>query len=456
MALNSPRRTASAFAGVAVASLALAACGGGSSDPSGSAAGADTKDYSKWCDLKSELQGKTVTVYTSIIAPEDVQQKNSYKPFEECTGVTINYQGDKEFEKNLPQRAQTGTLPDVAYIPQPGLLKTMVDTGKAIPASDSVIKLIDENFGPDWKKYGTVDDTVYSAPLGANVKSYVWYSPKKFAEKGYTVPKTWDELMTLTAKIAADDAAAKPWCAGFGSGTATGWPGTDWVEDLVLRVADKDTYDKWVEHKIPFNDPKIAEALGKAAAILKDPKYSNGGYGAPKTIATTTFQDGGLPILTGKCYMHRQASFYGTMWPKGTKVAADGDAWAFYLPSMNDTKPVLGGGEFVLTFRDAPEVKAFAAYLASGDWANNKAKATPTGGWLSANKKLDPANLVSPLDKQSVAILTDPAAVFRFDGSDLMPSSVGAGSFWTEMTNWVTGQDDATTLANIEKSWPTS
>ncbi len=288
------------------------------------------------------------------------------------------------------------------------------------------------------------------------MKSYVWYSPKKFAEKGYTVPKTWDELMTLTAKIAADDAAAKPWCAGFGSGTATGWPGTDWVEDLVLRVADRDTYDKWVEHKIPFNDPKIAEALGKAAAILKDPKYSNGGYGAPKTIATTTFQDGGLPILTGKCYMHRQASFYGTMWPKGTKVAADGDAWAFYLPSMNDTKPVLGGGEFVLTFRDAPEVKAFAAYLASGDWANNKAKATPTGGWLSANKKLDPANLVSPLDKQSVAILTDPAAVFRFDGSDLMPSSVGAGSFWTEMTNWVTGQDDATTLANIEKSWPTS
>jgi alpha-glucoside transport system substrate-binding protein len=456
MALNSPRRTASAFAGVAVASLALAACGGGSSDPSGSAAGTDTKDYSKWCDLKSELQGKTVTVYTSIIAPEDVQQKNSYKPFEECTGVTINYQGDKEFEKNLPQRAQTGTLPDVAYIPQPGLLKTMVDTGKAIPASDSVIKLIDENFGPDWKKYGTVDDTVYSAPLGANVKSYVWYSPKKFAEKGYAVPKTWDELMTLTAKIAADDAAAKPWCAGFGSGTATGWPGTDWVEDLVLRVADKDTYDKWVEHKIPFNDPKIAEALGKAAAILKDPKYSNGGYGAPKTIATTTFQDGGLPILTGKCYMHRQASFYGTMWPKGTNVAADGDAWAFYLPSMNDTKPVLGGGEFVLTFRDAPEVKAFAAYLASGDWANNKAKATPTGGWLSANKKLDPANLVSPLDKQSVAILTDPAAVFRFDGSDMMPSSVGAGSFWTEMTNWVTGQDDKTTLDNIEKSWPTS
>ncbi len=455
MALNSPRRAASAFAGVAVASLALAACGGGgSTTPSGSAGGdTDTKDYSKWCDMKSELQGKQVSVYTSIIAPEDVQQKDSYKPFEECTGVKVNYQGDKEFEKNLPQRAQTGNLPDVAYIPQPGLLQTMVDSGKAIPASQSVIKLIDENFGPDWKKYGTVDDVVYSAPLGANVKSYVWYSPKTFKEKGYTVPTTWDELMTLTEKIAADG-AMKPWCAGFGSGTATGWPGTDWVEDMVLRVADKDVYDKWVAHQIPFNDPKIAEALGKVGAILKDPKYSNAGYGDPATIATTTFQDGGLPILTGKCAMHRQASFYGTMWTKGTKVAEDGDVWAFYLPSMNDTKPVLGGGEFVLTFRDAPEVKAFAAYLASGDWANNKAKATPTGGWLSANKKLDPANLVSPLDKQSVAILTDPKAVFRFDGSDMMPSAVGAGSFWTEMTNWIRGADDKTTLDNIEKSWP--
>lgn len=457
MALNSKRRTASAFAGVAVASLALAACNSGSSDPTSTAGGdTDTKDYSKWCDLKSELQGKSVSIYTSIVAPEDAQHKESYKAFEECTGVTIKYEGDKDFEKNLPARAQTGNLPDVAYLPQPGLLKTMVDTGKAQPAAKSVADMVDKNFGADWKKYGTVDDTFYAAPLGANVKSYVWYSPKKFTEKGYAVPKTWDELMTLTAKIAADDAAAKPWCAGFGSGTATGWPGTDWIEDLLLRVADKDTYDKWVEHKIPFNDPKVLEALGKAGAILKDPKFSNGGYGAPNSIATVTFQDGGQPILTGKCYMHRQASFYGTMWPKDTNVAEDGDVWAFYLPSTNDTKPVLGGGEFVATFRDAPEVKAFATFLASADWANAKAKATPTGGWLSANKGLDPANLVSKLDQQSAKILTDPSAIFRFDGSDLMPSSVGAGSFWTEMTNWVNGQDDKTTLDNIEKSWPTS
>ena len=458
MAHHPKRRAAGIITGLVAVSLTAAACGGGSTgggtDSSGAAA--DTKDYTKWCDMKSELQGKTVSIYTSIVTPEDAPHKASYKAFEECTGITIKYEGDKDFEKNLPQRAQSGNLPDVAFIPQPGLLQTMVDTGKAVEASKSVSDEVDKYFGPDWKKYGSVDDVLYAAPLGANVKSYVWYSPKKFTEKGYKVPTTWDELMTLTQKIAADDPAAKPWCAGFGSGTATGWPGTDWLEDTLLRTAGKDVYDQWVAHKIPFNDPKVVEALGKDAAILKDPKFTNGGFGDPSTIASTTFQDGGQPILTGKCYMHRQASFYASNWPTGTKVAEDGDVWAFYLPSVDtSSKPVLGGGEFVATFRDAPEVKAFAAFLASPDWANAKAKATE-GGWVSANKGLDPANLKSPIDQQSAKILQDPAAVFRFDGSDMMPSAVGAGTFWTEMTNWIKGQDDKKTLDNIEQSWPKS
>ena len=135
--------------------------------------------------------------------------------------------------------------------------------------------------------------------------------------------------------------------------------------DVLLRTAGKDTYDQWVAHKIPFNDPKVVEALGQVAAILKDPKYVNGGFGDVSSIATTTFQDGGQPILQSKCYMHRQASFYASNWPDGTKVAEDGDVWAFYLPAVDSSsKPVLGGGEFVATFRDAPEVKAFAAFLA--------------------------------------------------------------------------------------------
>ena len=175
-------------------------------------------------------------------------------------------------------------------------------------------------------------------------------------------------------------------------------------------------------------------------------------------IATTTFQDGGLPILKGKCAMHRQAGFYAANWPEGTKVAEDGDVFAFYLPVTNQDngKPVLGGGEFVTAFADRTEVQAFQTYLSSDVWANEKAKATPAGGWVSANKGLEVANLVSPIDQLSASVLQDPEAVFRFDGSDQMPGAVGAGSFWKEMTAWITGESTKQALDKIEASWPSS
>jgi alpha-glucoside transport system substrate-binding protein len=139
-------------------------------------------------------------------------------------------------------------------------------------------------------------------------------------------------------------------------------------------------------------------------------------------------------------------------------VAEDGDVFAFYLPTMSDEfgQPVLGGGEFTAAFSDDPEVQALQTYLSTSVWANEKAKATPNGGWVSANTGLDVANLVSPIDQLQAQIFQDPEAVFRFDGSDQMPGEVGANSFWKEMTAWITGESTEDALANIEKSWPSS
>ena len=413
----------------------------------------DCEPYKAFGDIK----GKEVHVYTSIVAPEDQPHIDSYKPFEECTGAKVKYEGSKEFEAQLLVKVKGGNAPDIAFIPQPGLLNTLVkETGKVVEAPAETAANVDKHWEKSWKEYGSVDGKFYAAPLGANVKSFVWYSPQMFKDKGYEVPKTWDEMMKLTEKIAAEDTNAKPWCAGFGSGDATGWPGTDWLEDLMLRTAGPETYDKWLKHEIPFNDPQVETAMDKMGAILKDPKYVNGGFGDVKSIATTTFQDGGQPILQKKCYMHRQASFYAANWPQGTKVAEDGDVFAFYLPTVDESKgrPVLGGGEFVAAFSDRPEVKAFQTYLSSPEWANAKAKATPGGGWVSANKGLDVNNLKSPIDKLSYETLADEKAVFRFDGSDLMPAAVGAGTFWKGMTNWITGADTKSQLKMIEDSWP--
>ncbi|WP_300681930.1 extracellular solute-binding protein [Nocardioides sp.] len=445
--------------GAVVASSALVLSGCGSSDSSGKASGTSPGEGKAECSALTQygdLTGKTVHVYTGIVAPEDQAQKDSYKLFTTCTGAKVEYEGSKDFEAQVVVRARGGNAPDIAYVPQPGLLNTLVQTGAVVEAPQSVADNVDKFWSKEWKNYGSVDGKFYAAPLGANVKSFVWYSPKAFKKNGWTVPTTWDEMMTLTKKIS--ETGIKPWCAGAESGEATGWPLTDWLEESVLRFAGPEAYDKWISHEIPFNDPSIATSLNKVGDILKNPAYVNGGIGDVKSIATTAFQEGGIPITTGKCALHQQASFYAANWPKGTDVSENGDIFAFYLPAADASagKPVEGGGEFVAAFNKKTETQAFQTYLSTDTWANEKAKATPDGGWVSANNGLDVNNLVSPIDQLSAKLLADPQTVFRFDASDLMPGEVGSGSFWKEMVNWITGQDTQKTLDNIQSSWPKS
>lgn len=444
-----------ALSGALGISLVLAACGGGDT---GDTAGGDATSVDADCaDFKAygDLKGKTVSVYTGIVTPEDTAYIDSYKPFEKCTGATIKYEGDKGFETQILVRAKAGNPPDVAIIPQPGLLKQLVATGKAIEAPAEVAANVDKFWGEDWKGYATVDGKFYGAPSGASVKSLVWYSPASFKDAGYAVPTTLDELTALSDKMVADK--KKPWCAGIGSGEATGWPVTDWMEDMMLRLSDPETYDKWVNHEIAFNGPESTAALDEVGKYLKNEAYVNGGYGDVKSIASTTFQDGGLPILEGACEMHRQASFYAANWPEGTTVAEDGDVFAFYLPGKDaSAKPVLGGGEFNVAFADRPEVKAFQTYLSTDKWANIKVSTSPAGGWISANNGLDVTKLKSPIDQLAAKLLQDEKTVFRFDGSDQMPGAVGSNAFWKQATAWITGQSTKATVDNIEKAWPKS
>lgn len=437
--------------------LALAACGvGGSSGGGSSSSAAGSANSDPACAAYKDygtFSGKTVSVFTSILAPEDAQHKQSYQEFEKCTGIKIKYEGSSDFEAALKVRVQGGNAPDLAYIPQPGLLANLVKQGAVKPAPQAVSDKVDKNWTADWKKYGTVDGKFYAAPLGASVKSLVWYSPKYFKANSLTVPQTWDDMLKLSDTIAGK--GIKPWCAGFQSGAASGWPGTDWIEDVLLRTGGADTYDKWVSHGIPFNDAQVQAAFDKVGGILKNEKYVNGGYGNVKTINTTRFQDGGLPIVKGQCALHRMASFYAAQWDKSVKIAEDGDVFAFYLPPIDASKgkPVLGAGEFVAAFSDKPEVQAFQSYLASPEWANAKAK---LGGWASANKGLDVNNVADPIQKLSVQLLQDPNATFRFDGSDMMPAAVGAGTFWSGMVNFINGQNTKQVTDAIEASWPKS
>ena len=466
----------------AIASLVLVACGsddgGGSADttaaPAGTEAPAETGapgdttagttggaaaeglvDGEIPCDQQHE--GKTVSVLSPVrnseTDPDAIQRFTDWwAPLGECTGVTVDFQGTDQFEVQAPVLLQGGSPPDVIDFPQPGLLRTLAPNLIEFP--ENVAKHASEDFIEGWEDLYTVDGAIKGIPWRANVKSMVWYSPAAFEAGGYEVPQTLEELTALSDQIVAD--GGTPWCAGIESGAATGWPITDWFEDFMLRINGPEVYDQWVNHEIPFNDPQVKAVADAVGGILKNPDYM-GGENNVKAIATTKFQDGGVPITTGDCYMHRQASFYSGLFPEGTVVGPPDDPAAdvtfFYLPvaAEGDPKVMLGAGDILSAGTDKPETWDVILYATSNDYAVTMGNAEPAE--LSPRNDIDPSLITDPL-LASFAELLASSEVFRFDGADMMPGAVGSGTFWTEATAWIVGGSTEDMLNNIEASWP--
>jgi alpha-glucoside transport system substrate-binding protein len=425
---------------VGAVALVATACGGSSATtaPAGSGGGGD-------------LAGKTVTVGGAFVDVEATNFANAVKPFEDATGVKVVYTGDKSFEQNLNVQVQGGNPPDVGLLPQPGGMKNYVKQGKLFPLPADIITNIDANYAPGWKEMGTADDgKVYGVFHRVNLKAQIFYPKVAWGAKGYTVPTTWAELKTLEDKMVAD--GTPPWCIGIESGAATGWPFTDWVEEVMLRTVGKDGYDNWVSHKIPFTDPSVKTAFQNVMDIWGNPKYV---YGGAQYIVQTNFGD--APKLAfdnpPKCWMTNQGNFITTFFPDATQADLDNQVGVFTLPSIDAQygTPAEVGGDQAVAFADRPEIWAFLKYLTTPEAGVSWAKA---GGAIFPYKGQDLANYKSKLDASFAKALID-ASFVRFDGSDAMPAAVGQGSFWTESVKLVNGsQDIATTLSNIEATWP--
>jgi len=444
MSRNLHRRFTAPITLFAVAGLVLAGCsaegGGGAAEGPG--------DY-------GDADG-VVTVYGTIADTEAELLEQSWADWETENDIDIQYESSKEFEAQISVRAQGGNAPDLAIFPQPGLLSDLATRSFIQPAPEGVAANVKEYWSEDWANYATSDDVLYGAPLMASVKGYIWYSPANFKKWGVEVPTTWDELLAVTKTIQEKTGSA-PWCAGFGSDAASGWPGTDWVEDLVLRQAGADTYDKWVSHDVTFTDPAIKSALDSVGEILLNPDYVNAGLGDVKSINATPFGDAARVIGDGSCALTHQASFFDGFItdPKNgnATVGPDADVWAFMTPPIDASAgpAVTGGGEIVGAFSNDADTVKVQEYLSSPEWANSRVK---LGGVISANNGLDPASASSPILQDAIKTLTDPDTTFRFDASDLMPGVVGSDAFFKGMVNWINGTPSDEVLSTIDASWP--
>lgn len=395
----------------------------------------------------SALAGKTVWILGPFYDQQARLFEQSMLAFEKESGIQVEFlTGSRPYEQNLAKQLDSGELPDIAVFPQPGWLREYA--GLAIDLSTFLDEAyLRQQFSEPLFELTKIDGRILGLWYTVGVKSLVWYPKQAFQEKGYQVPESWDELIALSEQILADGGV--PWCIGIEDLEASGWVGTDWVEDVLLRTAPPETYDAWVRHELAFDSPEVRRAFEIIGQIWMKEGYV---YGGTANILVDNFPASQAHLFENPpaCYLHRQASFARFFVPPEAQFGQDYDF--FYLPPIDPQygKPVLGGGEIFAMFNDRPEVRAVMRYLATPESTESMIK---NGGFLSAHKGTPLEWFPSEADLRFAQILRA-ADTYRFDGSDLMPGAVGLGSFFRGILKWVGGADLDEVLAEIDASWP--
>lgn len=367
-------------------------------------------------------------------------------PFTEQTGIGMAFEGTRDLAAVLTTRVEAGNPPDLAILPNPGQMQEFASRGELIDLSSFLdMGQLQQDYAQSWIDLGSYEGKLYGIFYKAANKSLVWYNPKAFEARGYEIPTNWDELVALSDQIVAD--GGTPWCIGVESGPASGWPATDWVEDIMLRTAGPEVYDQWVAHEIPWTDPAVKTAWEMFGQIARNEDYV---FGGTTGVLSTNFGDAPLPLFDDPpgCYMHRQASFITGFFPDGLEAGVDYDFFPFPEIDPMWGVPALGAADIIVMFNDTPNARALMEYLvtpaAQEIWAGK-------GGFLSPNKRVSLDTYPDELTRKIAKALTS-AEVFRFDASDLMPAAVGAGTFWTGTLDYLGGTDLDSVLEAIETS----
>lgn len=416
---------------LAVSSLGLSACGGGG----------------------DEADDNKVTILSSVDQPVQDGLLKALEAKLDGKGITVDWQKVDAIDQLIMTKIAANDVPDIALIPQPGVVRNVADRGEPVPIDDLIdIPAAEESMVPGTLDAGKVDDKVYGLLVSMNVKGLIFYPKKAFEAAGYEAPETIDDLNALTDQIKAD--GGTPWCAGIESEAATGWPATDWFETLIMKYGGVDGYNSWVTHETPFDSDLVREAAAEFEKLL----FTDGNVtGGRKSIVTTSFQTAATPMFDAEpgCWLYNQGSFITGFFPEKVQQNLDEEVGVFGFPAAEagGENPVLGGGDLAMAFNDNESTKTVVQALSETDIGND---AAGMSSFISPHKDFDVSKYPNEFTR-AVADVAYSSTAFLFDGSDQMPGEVGAGTFWKDMTAWVAGEQDLdTTLTNIDASWPTS
>ena len=400
---------------IGLAWAVVAAACGGSSDP-------------------DQADARTIDVFGPYLGREADAFADSLRGFEHDTGIEVRYTGSANFVDDLRSRVNGLDLPDVAMVPQPAVIEELVDSDAIVPLDEATAESVADNFDVGAHEIA-VDGEPYVVPYRSTVKSIVWYRPEIFEQYGWVIPDTFDELVALVEQIEVESELA-PWCFSIFSGSATGWPATDWIEDLVLRRAGADVYDEWVDGERPFADAEIMAAFEEFNDLVVASGRTAGGLRAILNVETANTN---APLFEDPagCALYKQASFAESWFPDDVDVGADEEVDFFILPGIEAGRPapLVTGGDGAVQFDARDDVDRLMTYLSTPDgaeiWAGR-------GGFVSTRSTVDPDSYYRGADRRVAGLLLEDR-VTRFDASDVMPAAIGSDLLWQQITAWIAG-----------------
>ena len=458
MAILYRARSSFHLVGLAIALLLVAASACGGDDDEGGGATTTPGEGSP----ASDLTGETIDALGLWGEEELADFEAMVQPWKDDTGAEVDFTGTRDVNSILTTRVAGGDPPDVALPASLGVFQDLARDGELTPLSEcpGLEDKVRTEYSEQVVDLGTVDGELYGVFMKAGNKGTIWYNVPFFADNDYqplTADSTFQDLLDLTEQIASEKETGEhevfPWSDAEEAGGGSGFPGSDWIQQIVLGESGPEVYDQWVAHEIPYNDPQIKAAWERFGQILLEPRYVLGGA---ERALSTKFSEGSIPLFTDppQAAMHYLGSFNSNFitdptlgFPEGLQPGTDFDFMPF--PGGGAT----GDANVMMLFNSDPATCSFAEWMAGAEaqeiWVAR-------GGFTSLNNTVDLAQYPTDLDRRVAEQLTDPATVFRFDADDAMPSGVGGdnGAVFTGVLEYLSGGNLDDILAGIEAAFP--
>jgi alpha-glucoside transport system substrate-binding protein len=375
-------------------------------------------------DCMGAQSGDTISMLYQWSGAEEARLNQIMQPLVEACGIVLQPESTRD-QALLDTRVQANTPPDIAFwnLTQVAQYADRLHTMDSLGASQ-------DQYIPGAIDPGVIDGQWLGLPVKSDIKTIIWYSPAVFEERGYEVPTTWDELDALVEEMVANDEV--PWSMGMESGDATGWTGSDFIQDILLVQQGPDYVNGILDGSIPYNDAGVVQAYETYGKWATDPAYTVGG--AQGTLSTPFLEAIYKPFADPpEAMMVKQSGFAGgevaTQFPD-LEFGVDYDF--FVIPGAQGLQ---GGSDWMMAFSDSNAVKALVTYLSSDVGGEN---------WAAASFDLSP-------NKAAAGSYTDPSLVKKAEAfyatqgltpdiGDTIPGGFGAAE-WNAIVTYVQGGD---------------